>query len=289
LTKFWTDKYNLPAGTAYGQSLIWNGTTYIPSPDPSWMITYVSPDGEDNANAGYDAAHPVKTIAYALTLASKWKRATQKRIKLLPGTYPESITITNDMHKASFLSIFADTLGTVTIGGQAWGGGDERTETVMAGNCSCKLSNLLIKPKTGTAGGQIVYAIDGAYMAISGCEIDASGASAPMIALYANTLGSISVGSTKAGGNLLNALRVTANGDIYVSSLTLNGNIAFSNALALANTGGRIHIATAIANTGTLSGGKRYDAYQNGDITGIANIPTSSLQAGTVATGGRAN
>jgi hypothetical protein len=284
-----TMKINIAAGSNYGQSLIWNGTAYIPSPDPAGMITYVSPDGEDNPLAGYNELNPFRTIAYAIARAASYKRDTYKRIRLLPGNYPESITINSDAYAGLFFNIYADALGTVTVGGQAWTDG-ERTETVMVGNSKCKLTRLAIKPKTGASSGQIVYSVNNAYTVVSACDIDASNAATPMTALYVNTLGVLEIGgNTRIIGGQYCALHAAALGKMLVNAVTLDGNIAFSRAFALASAGGQIHLVSAITNTGTLSGGKRYEVSYNGDISGVSFIPTSSLTDGTVVTGGRAN
>ena len=292
LPKLWTDENSLLPGSAYGQSLVWNGTAYVPSPDPAAMITYVSPDGEDNPLAGYDANHPVRTIAYALSLASSRKRATQKRIKLLPGTYPEFIDLANDRYAGLFLSVYADTPGTVTVGGMPWNDG-ARTDTVRTAKCLCKLTNLGIKAKTGIPaelGGMVVYAVNAAHLTISVCVIDASNTAGNLTGLGSNAFGRTELYGTRFKGNMSTVLGANGGGEIRVDmDNILDGDIALGKACVLAVNNGRVGLGAALANTGTLSGGKRYDAYQNGDISGIANIPTSSLAAGTVSTGGRAN
>jgi hypothetical protein len=274
----------LPAGNlGHGQGAMWNETQqkWVPRPSLGGYDYYVSPAGEDHPRAGYDAAHPVRTITYALNRAGT-VLSHPARIKLADGVYPET--------PRRFLQSYTLTGNTDNPAAVVLSAPANESSACVVSQASAVIEGVTFRPAFTVEQGAVIWAVTNSALYLGSAVIDTTALPAVShSAVVSDALSRVVLRNVSVRGGADNVLYAHG-GRLYVHGLVCQGNMTIASAFACAVFNGSIaFFESAVVATGTLSGGKRYIAGANGDITPVTSIPVSNLEPGITLLGGRAN
>jgi hypothetical protein len=266
---------------------------------------YVNNNGEDNPLAGWSANNPFKTIKYCVVYAHN-NLTGRIRINLADGNYPEAINLRTP--NGSYLNGLGNQYffcGNSNPQNVIVGGGEYSPETHDVHQLRFENSTLDIYGMTF----KLPVDIPTNYiMAFNATHSNV---------MYRNTIWDISDLESNKGFDY--CMYVGTNARVFVTDskfigssqpiygmilanhiglININGKTntiqgpfvleSSSAALIRARGGSKVNIYNeSIVLNGTLSGGKKYHVDQCSTLGEIANLPTSSLSAGTVATNGQ--
>lgn len=162
-------------------------------------------NGDDALAVIGTTARPFKTIMAAIRAVDR-HLANNVAIKILPGTYPEGITIDGYFGRGQF-TIYADTRDTVVL------------NSIVVQNCSCVVTVLRLNFNSLTSVG--VQVINSNYVAIEHCSL-----STPSKSIYSGITVTASNVVMNDGviANRTNAIQASTFGNIRASNVTGSGN-----------------------------------------------------------------